>query len=527
MTPSAPGFERRALNRVTFGARSEDVEHVKHIGWTAWVDEQLNPPVGDDPALAARLQAQTMRLKYLGQAQTDDMPGWPDMDQVRPLRYLTADVPTLWDMTRKVQYSVASEELARIGQELKATTWIRNTHSIFQIREFMVDFWNNHFNIGQQADSFAAAALPDFDQNVIRPRALGNFRDLLGAVATSPAMLRYLNNAASTAAHPNENYAREILELHTLGRSAYLGISAPAGSDSQDAGFTDQDVIALSHALSGWTLEQGQDGPGGALPFTGRFLFNPVQHSGRAGKLMGTDLSALTGAQQGQRALDMAADHPATAAFVCTKLCRRIFGDSPPATVLDRAKTAWLNNRKQPDQIKRVVEAILLGGDEIGGLPSKVRRPYERIIAFFRTTNMEISASETAYTAGRPLGDGIYVWPTPEGRPDTDAQWISVPVNFFIWNMLLLLPFQPAIHTSLATDTPTSATSSAEALVGYWVARMVGSPLRAEGMAALIGDVAAPGGALAAFKIGGITDIEIALRRLVSLIGASPEFAMR
>jgi len=527
MTPSAPGFERRALNRVTFGARGEDVARAGQIGWAAWVDEQLSPPAGDDPALAARLQAQTMRIKYVGQARTDDMPGWPELDQVRPLRYLTADVPTLWEMTRNVQYSVAANELVRIRQELKAATWIRNTHSIFQLREFMVDFWNNHFNIGQQADTFAAAALPDFDQNVIRPRALGNFRDLLGSVAASPAMLRYLNNAASTAAHPNENYAREILELHTLGRSAYLGISAPAAPKGLSIGFTDQDIISLSHALSGWTVEQGQDGQAGPLPFTGRFLFNPVQHSGQAGEFMGVDLATLRGQQQGQRALDMAADHPATATFVCAKLCRRIFGDTPPPAALDRAKTAWLNNRTRPDQIRRVVEAILVGGDEIGLPPSKVRRPYERIIAFFRTTNMEVSAFETAYSAAAPLGDGIYVWPTPEGRPDTDAQWISTPVNFFIWNMLLLLPFQPAIHTGLAAETPARATAGAEDLVGYWVDRMVGAPLRSEGMRALIGDVAAPGGALDAFKAGGITDIEIALRRLVSLIGASPEFAMR
>jgi len=525
MTLSAPSFETLALNRVTFGARGEDIIRARNLGWSGWVDEQLHPPAGDDPAVARRLAVQTMHIKYIGQAPNDGAPGWPDLDQVRPLNFLNADVATLWDMTRKVQYSVAGNELMRIIQELKAATWIRNAHAAYQLREFMTDFWNNHFNIGQQADTFAAAALPDFDQNVIRPRALGNFRDLLGAVATSPAMLRYLNNAESEATHPNENYAREILELHTMGRQSYLGIgeNTPA---IKGVGFSDQDIITLSHALSGWTLEQGQDGTTGKLPFTGKFVFNPAQHSDAAGMFMGVDLSTLHGIAQGERALDMAAYHPATADFVCAKLCRRIFGDAPPRAAMARARTAWLANREQPDQIARVMRAVLVDGPEIGQPPSKVRRPYERLIAFFRTTGMEVSAIENAYTACAPLGDGLFVWPTPDGRPDVDAQWLSIPVNFFVWNMMLIFPFVPGIRTNLALEMPADAAANADSLVDYWVGRMVGGPLRAAGMAALLDDVAAPTGAMNAMK-GGITDKEFALRRLVALIAASPEFAMR
>jgi uncharacterized protein (DUF1800 family) len=522
---AAPSFETQALNRVTFGARPEDIAQAQKDGWAAWVEAQLNPPPGDDPALAQRMAAQTMHIKYIGEPASAEIPGWPDLEQIRPLNFLNADVATLWDMTKKVQYSVAGNELVRIGQELKAATWVRNTHSIYQLREFMTDFWNNHFNIGQQADIFASAALPHFDQQVIRPRALGNFRDLLGAVAASPAMLRYLNNAASTAAQPNENFAREILELHTMGRGAYQGIGETAAAVKD--GFSDQDIINLSHALSGWTLEQGQDSARGVLPFTGRFVFNPVQHSGRAGSFLGADLAVLKGMDQGNRAMDLAANHPATADFICGKLCRRIFGDSPPPAVIERARNAWLVHRDQPDQIKRVMAAILVDGPEIGALPSKVRRPYERIIAFFRTTNMEVSAIENAYTTGVPLGDGIFVWPTPEGRPDTDAQWLSIPVNFFMWNILLLLPFVPGIRTTLAVEMPSSVGTSAETLVTYWVERMVGRSLRPEGMKALIEDAAAPSGAWEAVRSGGVTDAEHALRRLVSLIGTSPEFAMR
>jgi uncharacterized protein (DUF1800 family) len=519
-------FATRALNRITFGATPDDIAKVVAGGWPAWVNDQLNPQVGDDPVLARRLAEQMMPIRYVGQARTETTEGWPEVNEIRPLRYLNASVATLWGIARRVQVSVAANELVRIGQELKAATWIRNTHAVYQVREFMVDFWHNHFNIGRQADSYAAAALPDFDQNVVRPRALGNFRDLLGAVAASPAMLRYLNNADSAAAHPNENFAREVLELHTMGRGAYLGIDAPA--DHAARGFTDQDVIALAHALSGWTVEQGQPGAHGDLPFTGRFVFNPVQHSAAAvGAFMGTDLTALHGLDQANRALDIAAAHPATAAFICGKLCRRIFGDAPPLAVLERAKAAWQEHSAAPDQIKRVVAAILLDGDEIGAAPSKLRRPYERIIAFLRTTGMDVNATEIAYTTTAPLGDGVFVWPTPDGRPDTDAQWISIPVNFFVWNILLLLPFTPGFRATLAVETPQAAKASAETVVGYWAERLTGGTLSAAGMAALVNDANAPDGLMHAIKHGGITDTEFALRRLVSLIGAAPEFAVR
>jgi len=520
---SAADFATIALNRVTFGARGEEIARVREIGWAAWVDSQLRPPIGDEPTLAERLATQTMRIKYIGEPASPEIPGWPDMDQIRPLRTLTADVTYLWDMTRKVQYSVAANELVRIGQELKAATWIRNTYATYQLREFMADFWNTHFNIGQQADTLATAALPDFDQRVVRPNALGNFRTLVESVATSPAMLRYLNNASSTAAQPNENYARELLELHTMGGAMYRGI----GDGTPTDGYTDQDITALCHALSGWTVEQGQEGPRGILPFSGRFIFNPAQHSDRAGTVLGENLSSLRGMAQGRRAIEMAAYHPATADFICAKLCRRIFGDNPPATAHTRAVATWKAHHESPDQIAKVLRTILVDGPEVGASPSKVRRPYERVIALFRTTNMELSAFESAYTAGAPLGDGVFVWPTPEGRPDTDAQWLSVPVNFFVWNMLLLLPFQAGVRTSLATEMPREAAGSGEALVEYWSTRMTGTILRAEGMRALIADANGPEGAMRAFKGGGIRDIEFALRRLVSLIATSPEFAMR
>ncbi len=538
MLQSTASTEILALNRVTFGARDSDAAFVRKVGWGAWVDEQLSPPTGDDPALAAHMAQQTMRISYNGQPATTGIVGWPTINQLRPLNYMSADISTLWDLARNVEYSVAANELSRVQQEICAATWIRNTHSAFQLREFMVDFWNNHFNIGRQADIFASVALPIYDTQVIRPRALGNFRDLLEAVATSTSMLRYLNNAESSAALPNENYAREILELHTLGAPSYLGLPPaqsagifPLQRGLFAKGFTDQDIIEASRALSGWTVEQGQASPKGTLPSTGRFTYNALQHSTQARAFLGVDISALKGdMEQGRAVLDIIANHPATAEFVCIKIARRMFGDAPPMAVIARAKQAWLASRTSGDQIKRVLAAMLQDGDEIK-MPlsqcSKLRRPYERIIAFFRTTDTTVSAFDLASSAATALGDGVYVWPTPEGRPDTDKQWLSTSANLYNWNLPLLLLAQTAFRTSLRAQTPSSASASPTLLVEYWVERMVGYALRPAGMAALIEDAATPGGAMAAYASGGALNIENALRRLVALIATSPEFGVR
>ncbi len=538
MLQAAPGFETLALNRVTFGARESDVARVRAIGWPAWVDGQLAPPAGDDPDLAQHLSTQRMRIRYVGQPPTKNITGWPDVDRLRPLDYLRSSVGQLWDLVRRVEDSVAANELVRIQEELAAANWIRNTHSTFQLREFMADFWNTHFNVGRQADQFGAAALPDYDTNVIRPRVFGNFRDLLGAVARSAAMLKYLNNAESTADRPNENYARELLELHTLGGDAYLGVSAgtrprvfPSLASTYSSGFTDGDILATSRALSGWTVMQGQLAPGGRLPFTGQFIYNPIQHNPNAGAFLGFDLAPLTAPmQQGEAVLDMISASPITARFIVGKLARRMFGDSPPAAVITRGFGAWIEHRQKSDQIARVLKSMLLDGPEIGvgyDGAAKVRRPYERIIAFLRATDTIVNAFDLAVTAAAALGDGLYAWPTPEGRPDTDAQWLSTSANLYNWNLLLLILDLPQIRTSLAAQTPPDATASATTIVEYWVGRLVGYALRPAAMTALINDAAQPFGVIAAYRSGGIANIERALRRQVALIASSPEFGRR
>lgn len=538
MLPVQPSFERLALNRITFGAREADIEKVRSDGWAAWVHDQLNPPPGDEPAITEHLAPQTMRIKYAVQLAAGNSPGWPAVDERRKLNYLHAELPFIWDMVSKTEITIAPNERARIQDELNAALWVRNTHAHYQVREFMADFWANHFNVGRQEDVYASAALAVYDGQVIRPRVFGNFRDLLEAVTCSAAMMRYLNNAESGAAAPTENFARELLELHTLGATSYFGVGGKApgtvdiGGVPVAAGFTDADVVQAARALSGWTIEHGQRGEDGKLPFTGKFIYNPVQHNTQAGVFMGVDLAPLGAPMaQGRRVLDIVAAHPATAAFVCRKLCRRIFGDTAPPSVLPRAVAAWTAHQDKPDQIGRVLAAIVLGDDlagrEMGTPASKIRRPHERMMALFRATDMTVNVYDGASHAFLSLGDGLYAWPTPDGRPDGNGDWLSAAAYLKYWNLMFEVLDHPSFHTDFAGQTPKDAVGSPEGIVEYWVGRMVGCSLRPAGMKALIDDALAPIGVMAAYRSGGITNIENALRRLVVLIAASPEFALR
>lgn len=537
MLPIEPTFARRALNRVTFGARDTDVAYVDTVGWPAWVAEQVAAAPGDDPILAA----QRLRIRYEAPA-SDSRGTWKATDEERPLNYLNATSEPLWNLARDVGQSVSPVEAARPFQELMAASYIRNTHSRYQLREFMVDFWHNHFNIGKAQQRFATAELVPYDRGAIRPHALGNFRQMLEANAKSASMLIYLDNWLSRADLPNENYAREILELHTLGQSAYLGLESTTqtvvvGADSVLVGFNDQDIIQASRALSGWTVSRGplsesRDNVGrtSSQGPAGTFVYSPSLHNTQAGSFMGVDLSKITGDMaQGLKVIDIAANHPATAAFVVGKLARRMFGDSPPATVTARGIAAWIAHQTAPNQIAEVLEAMLIDGPEVGTVaPVKVRRPYEHLIAMFRTTDMTVNASARAADALDAVRDGLFSWTGPNGRPDVNDYWLGSGSTLLTWNTSIQIPLvDSGVVSTLAAQTPLSAQASATALVEYWVGRMIGYQVSAAAMTALIDDQLGSLGVLAAAKGANATAIEAAYRRLVGLISITAEFVYR
>ena len=533
MLQSTPVGVRIAINRVTFGAREIDVQTVQRNTWVAWVDEQLSAPHGDDAALAAHLAAQTLYIKYAAPAANDTRGTWKAVDENRPLNYINANVMALWHTTRGAGTTVSPSERTRIRQELAAATWIRNTHSKYQIREFMVDFWHNHFNIGKVENELATSMLPAYDREGIRPYAFGNFRQLLGATAQSPSMLIYLDNWISQAGTPNENYAREIMELHTLGGAAYLGTgTAPVAKDMTGVavGFTDQDIIQASRALSGWTIQYGQRGEG-SLVYSddGLFAFNPRQHNKNATSVLGVSLVGLNGVDQGMKLLDILAAHPATATHVVTKLARRMFGDTPPQAVIDRGVAAWKAYAAAPNQIARVVRAMIVDGPEIvSAAPVKIRRPYERLIAMARTTNMVVTAATYMTSLLDGLNDGLFAWQAPNGRPDVNQFWLATGAMVSTWNLIFQIPnFKEFAATSLTNQTPLEGLYNATVAVDFWVEQMVGYYLSSSAMTALYLDQGGSNGIPAAVRGRNATRIENAHRRLISLIATAEEFALR
>ncbi len=536
MLPSQQSFERRALNRVTFGARDLDEKYVQMIGWPAWVNEQLAAPPGDDPELAAFLATQTMHIEYAAAADTSNG-NWPAVKEERPLVALGFSTADLWSLYAGQSTAVPSTEIFRVRQELAAATWIRNAHSKYQLREFMADFWHNHFNIGKGARETATVELPIYDRDVIRPNVFGNFRDFLHAVARSTSMQIYLDNWLSRATTPNENYSREVLELHTLGADVYLGIvnsdapSVQAGPYLVTAGFTDADITQASRALSGWTVANGQYvSAGKVLPMTGEFAYDAAMHNTQAGMFMGMDLSKLTNAMaQGNRVLDIAAYHPATAKFICKKLCTRIFGEGYPQNAYIRAYNAWMNNQDMPNQIAQVLRAILVDSNEIGVLPAtKLRRPYEHLIALFRATDMVVNAGTTMTSAFDPVTDFLFAWTPPNGRPDDNAYWLTTGALLTVWNNAMTWPANSAIKTTLSAQTPSSAKVTVAAMVEYWVGRMIGFALPTTSTAALTTDSGIAALPLQArTSTTNATTLENAYRRLVGLIAQAPEFMYR
>lgn len=486
LLPAEPSWERKAFNRCSFGCREVDELYVQQIGWEAWVEEQLNVPEGDDSELATYLNQQTLYIEYEESNEfnsNQDAEGWDAVEENRPLNYLSYSEENLYGVLVNAGNTHPWNEVWRVYEEEMNSVYMRAAHSNFQLREVMTDFWLNHFSVWYDGDDIMRLSILIYDRDVIRPRVFGNFRDMLGAVAHSTAMQWYLDNARSPAELPNENYARELMELHTLGEDAYLGTVSQASvernSDGIAVGFTDQDVIEVSRAFSGWTVEYGQWGGDavGNLPYTWLPTYNPYQHNNDASMFMGVNLAPLSADMaQGERVLDILADHPATADFVVTKMVKRFFGENPPQAVVDRAVTTWMDNRSEPDQIRRVVESILLDGTEIGDeAPTRLRRPFEKMVATWRVMGGTINASWVWTWISRQTNDAAFDWPSPDGRPDNNDYWLAGTQVMAAWNAMYDMPWwgQP-VSGNLLDEMPEDATDSAIAMTDFWVARMIG-----------------------------------------------------
>ncbi len=455
----APPLGTLLLNRAAFGPAPGDLKHFESLGATdderleAWVDWQLDPGSIDDTELENRLAAS----------------GYTTLDKSLPR--LWSEHMLEWDDWNVHMRPIAETEMA---------IFLRAVYTRRQLAEVMADFWHNHFNVWGWHDE-AGPVFTHYDREVIRANALGNFRQMLEAVAASPAMLFYLDNVYNSVDGPNENFAREILELHTLGEENYLGVlpadQVPLDDRGVAVGFVDEDIRELARCLTGWTLDWD----------TGGFITPEDWHDQGEKRVLGLTVPAGQGALADVRAvLDLLAVHPGVAHFVCRKLCRRLVADEPPDSLVDTATAVFLEEGDSPDQLARVVRTILLSEEFRASWGGKVKRPFETLAAALRTMNpdflMPVEDETARAIAWLQWGTGHipHNWIPPTGFPDERRAWLgstSLAMTWRIVNWMAGLQDDDGRYPfDVAAATPTSLRTAGQ-LADHWIDRILARPV--------------------------------------------------
>ncbi len=398
LTPPAAAeidWPMHVLNRLTFGARPGDHARVTAMGAEAFIAEQLAPARIDDDACARVIRHE---FESLADPESTLFPRQDDAKD--PLAQL---FPAMKDKGARVGHLYEYKEKVLL-EDLTRATLLRAVLSERQLFEVMVQFWSDHFNIDpSKADAKWLKAADDRD--VIRAHALGRFRDLLRASAVSPAMLWYLdgrvNRKGKPEDRPNENYARELLELHTLG---------------VHGGYTQQDVIETARCLTGWTVRDRKKF------FRGRVEFQPRQHDDGPKRVLGTEIPAGLGARDLDRVLEILTAHPATARHLAEKLCRRFIADEPPAAAVAATASAFAQSGGSiPATLRALFATPEFKAPEYRG--TKFKRPFHFVVSALRAANAETDAGKPVIDHLLRLGHAPFRYATPDGYPETATHW--------------------------------------------------------------------------------------------------------
>jgi len=464
------------LRRATYGPTPAATAEIRRLGAPAWLDRQLKPAAIADPV------ADTLVSRL-------------------PLSGLTID---------GIRAKVRGGTLKMYGWEamyqLGCATLARAVWSERQLLEVMVDFWSNHLNVTSPSGDVWDSR-PDYDRAVIRPHALGRFADLLKASARHPAMLSYLDNRFSTRAAPNENYGRELLELHTVG-----------------LGYTEADVKNAARLLTGMTVSWD----------TGRYVYDAGRHATGAVKVLGfrhANPTAAGGAAAAAALLDYLALHPATARRIATKLCVRFVADDPPAALVTRLAKVYLDNRTA---IAPVLRALFTSAEFAASVSAKTRTPLEDIVATVRTLGYAPEKSGTQalkalYWITESAGQAPMAWAPPNGYPDVATAWASPSGQLIRWNAHLNIaagwwPSTLQRPASLVAAFAGTVPATYGALVDAVATRLVGRTLAPAHTAAI---TAFYGKTPAAALRSGDAAVGWAFPYLVALLLNSPYFALR
>ena len=433
------------LNRIAFGPRRSDWERANELGAEGYVRWQLEPESIADRQVDAKLDRLPTLTMDIGELYRD----YPPPQRVE--RLMREDE----ELDEEARRRIARQSRVPL-LELGAARMVRAVESEKQLNEVLVDFWFNHFNV-LSSKGQVRFLISAYERDAIRPHVMGSFRRMLGAVAHSPAMLVYLDNWQSAAeedrdvAGPaprarndavedairrmrvkggmvnprqmqqmqrqrrqqgrrnrppglNENYARELMELHTLG---------------VDGGYNQNDVREVARALTGWTLTLGGrnlDPPG--------FSFRPDWHDAEEKTVLETTLPSGRGLEDGEDVLDMLAAHPSTANFIATKLCRKFIADDPPGALVDTVAGAFLRTR---GNLRATTAAVLLSDEFLGTeyRGAKVKSPMEFLTSSARALELSIGTNGQLGRILERLGAPLYGASPPTGYPDTAEEWTS------------------------------------------------------------------------------------------------------
>lgn len=509
-----PSPEVIALNRIAFGARPGDLADLTALGSSSaerlqrYVDAQLNPSTIDDSACDAIISAQNFTT--LGKSRLE-----------------------LWQ-DHATKQGISWEERILPATETMQATFLRAAYSKRQLVEVLADFWHNHFNV-YGWDSWSAGTWVHYDRDVIRGNMLGNFRQMLGIVAKSAAMLYYLDNVSNTSTGPNENYARELFELHALGAENYFGVAsivgadgayrhpAPTGPDGRPAMYIDEDIYAATQCFTGWRIDQA----------TGDFQFVDSVHAKYSKIVLAQTIASGGGQQDGETVLDILANHPGTARYVSRKLCRRLIADDPPESVVQAATDVFYAQRNAPDQLKQVVRTILLSPEFSATWGQKIKRPFEYVVSLLRASNANYTWSNDFRWRYEPMGQAMFNWRPPDGYPDRKEDWSNTMPMLQRWRICNWLMDSWKVggdgadkdnrRIDCRSQMPADITTSV-AIVDFWAQRILGRDLPPDERQPIVDFMAAgrnPEGVLPA------NQIDERLRFLVGLIFMAPSFQWR
>jgi uncharacterized protein (DUF1800 family) len=406
----------------------------------------------------------------------------------------------------------------RITEELQAAKLVRAVTSERQLQEVMVDFWFNHFNVFAAKGDVRWYVLA-YEREAIRPHALGTFPDLVRATARHPAMLFYLDNWLSARADfvvpagpnrgrragLNENYARELLELHTLG---------------VDGGYTQTDVIEVARAFTGWTIDRPRS--------VGRFVFRPIMHDTGQKIVLGQRIPAGGGQGDGERVIEILTRHPSTARFVAEKLVRRFVSDAPPPALVVRVAAAYTRTDGDiPSMLRVIVESPEFLGEE--AYRAKIKKPFEFVASAVRALggNLGAPGGLTLARATAAIGEPLFFAQAPTGFADRAEAWVNAGALLGRMNFALGLAAGrvPNVTVELPALVAGADPRSPEAVLDRLLAAIVASQASAATRAVLAAQLTDPQITRLSADDRGPANTDVA--KLAALVIGSPEFQRR